>query len=64
MAMFFDSFKLSFIDTEPCGAQCELLTKCDQVAPCRASWAVKTHPAQEQLVSIESHEGDGCPVKF
>ncbi|KAG8004737.1 hypothetical protein GBF38_016612, partial [Nibea albiflora] len=36
-------------DIGPCGTQCELLTKCDQVAPCRASWTVQ-NPAQEQLL--------------
>lgn len=36
-------------DTNLCGSQCELRTKCDQITPCRASWTVPTHPPQEQL---------------
>ncbi|CAL8310504.1 unnamed protein product [Boreogadus saida] len=37
------------IDIVPCGAHC--VTPSQNVGPCRASWTLQSHPAQEQLLA-------------
>uniref|UniRef100_A0A8P4KT55 Uncharacterized protein n=1 Tax=Dicentrarchus labrax TaxID=13489 RepID=A0A8P4KT55_DICLA len=37
-------------DTNAFGPHCEMITKSENVRPCRASWTFKLHPAQEQLL--------------
>ncbi|XP_057677447.1 uncharacterized protein LOC130906813 [Corythoichthys intestinalis] len=38
-------------NNEQCGTHCAVITNCESIRPCRASWAVKTHPAQERLLA-------------
>ncbi|XP_061570613.1 uncharacterized protein LOC133424181 [Cololabis saira] len=41
---------IAFQDNNACGPHCEIITKSENVRPCRSSWTFKLHPAQEQLL--------------
>lgn len=47
-------------DIEVCGPQCEEVTNCKNVAGCRASWSLRYHSAQKELLNyILDIEGPG-----